>query len=139
MLKFSFRLEKLLAYRRQLEQDAKSHYLQAQAKRIDCEHDIEGVARTRTQCLASAPPTLEHRLSLDHYLQRLDDEARMLASALAVLQDEEAAAQHAWFNARREAEALDKLRESEFAEYQLNANRREQAELDEWATTRRAA
>ena len=60
-------------------------------------------------------------------------------SVLAVLETEEANALLAWQERKRELEALLKLREQAFAEYQLDETRREQAELDEWAVTRRTA
>lgn len=139
MTKFSFRLERLLDHRRNEEQAAKDHYLQSRAKRIDLEHDIEGVRGIREKSLGRIASNLRERMDLELYLQRLEDESRALHSALGVLVDEEHRARELWLRAKQDADALDKLRENEYAEWVKEANKKEQEALDEWATMRRAA
>lgn len=139
MRKFRFRLEKLLDYRRRLEEGAKTAYLEARARRIDAEYDLQGLQNTRETTLKRGTPCLEGRLALDSYLSKLEDDQRAQASVIAVLTDEEEQFRQAWVNARQEAEALQKLRDKEYEDYKLEAARYEQAELDEWAVLRRAA
>ena len=139
MTKFRFRLEKVLDYRRTLEDTAKTAYMEARARRIDAEHDLQGIRQTRETALTRGLPCLEERRSLHNYISRLEGEEHDQKAIIGVLEDEEEQFRQSWLNAREEAEALQKLRDAEFAEWQLQASREEQAELDEWAVLRRAA
>ncbi len=139
MAKFAFRLEKLLEYRRMQEGWAKDAYLAARARRIEGEQEIEELQGRRTEALQASPSTVQAMLDLEAYLVRLDDLERDMEVALSVLKDEEETARQEWIRARTDAEALQKLRDNEFADWLREENRREQAELDEWAVTRRAA
>lgn len=139
MTKFSFRLEKLLEYRQKLEETAEAAYRETQARRIDAEHDLEGIKITRRNAVGKGVGCLQGRIALEAYLSRLEDTERGQISVIGVLKDEEEQARQAWLIAKQECEVLEKLREKELAEYNLEAGRREQAELDEWAVLRRAA
>ncbi|MDI9641606.1 flagellar FliJ family protein [Kamptonema cortianum] len=139
MTKFAFRLEKLLDYRRQQEKSAKDAYLESRARRIDTEHDIEGLQNVREKALSAQPKSIEDRRQLDGYLVRLDDERRGLEAARAVLLDDEEAYRQAWLKAKQDSDALQKLRDEEFAVWLKAVNKKEQDALDEWSVTRRAA
>lgn len=139
MAKFRFRLEKLLDYRRHLEDAAKSAYMEARARRIDAEYDLQGIAQTRATTLKHGLPCLEERRALHSYISRLEDQERAQQSIISVLTDEEEQFRKSWLKAREDAEALQKLRDNEYDNWQLEVSRREQAELDEWAVLRRAA
>jgi flagellar biosynthesis chaperone FliJ len=69
----------------------------------------------------------------------LDDGERSQNVVLKVLLNEEVTALNAWHLTKRDLETLVRLREAALEEYKLEENRREQAELDEWAVLRRKA
>jgi flagellar biosynthesis chaperone FliJ len=69
----------------------------------------------------------------------LDDEERAQKVVLKVLITEEDTALNGWHAAKRELEVLVRLRAAALEEYNAEAERKEQAELDEWAVLRRAA
>jgi len=139
MAKFKFRLDKLLEYRRLQEKWAKDTYLATVARRVETEGEIEGIARRKTLAATSRPCALDGLVSLDCYLTRLDDEQRGQEAALAVIEGEVETALKAWNEARQAAEAIGKLRESELVAWNVEQNRKEQGELDEWSVFRRAA
>ncbi len=139
MAKFKFRLEKLLEYRRLQEKWAKEAYLEALARRVETEHEVEQAKRHRAYVLQAKPCGLDERVSLDAYVTRLEDELRAAESALAVLANETESALQEWHRARSDSEAMEKLRQRELEFWTQEQNRREQTELDEWAVLRRAA
>lgn len=139
MKKFSFRLQKVMDFREAMESLAKDAYLEARSKRLECEVEIEGIERRRAEILAEPCNTIQAHQIVDALMLRLDDEVRAQQVVLSVLRDEEEHALGEWHRAKREFEALVKLRDKALAEYELEASKEEQRELDEWATTRRAA
>ncbi|MCW5939126.1 MAG: flagellar export protein FliJ [Fimbriimonadaceae bacterium] len=139
MPQFRFRLEKLLEYRRQLEDDAKTAYLSARATRLEAELEIEKIQSQRQSALLGGAPDVEARTALDAFLSRLDDDQRAAESVVAVLSSEEGQAMADWMRKRQEAEALAKVRSSHEAEWRAKENRQEQAMLDDWTSSRRAA
>jgi flagellar FliJ protein len=139
MPQFRFRLEKLLEYRRQLEDEAKAAYLSARATRLEAELEIEKIQSQRQAALVGAAPDIEKRTALDAFLARLDDDQRAAESIVAVLASEEGQAMADWMRKRQEAEALAKVRSSHEAEWRTKENRHEQAMLDDWTSSRRAA
>lgn len=136
---FKFRLQTVLELRQGALRAAERNYLLAKAKREDAEADHAAALRLRDESRRQPVIDIAGRLAAEAYIQRLDDEARALESAVAVLLDEESDAREKWIVARQEAEAIEKLREKAVAEHNLELNRKEQAELDEWAVLRRAA
>jgi flagellar export protein FliJ len=139
MPKFQFRLQKVLEYRETQEEEAKQAFLAARATRIQGEREVEAVQARREATLREPTTSLDAHLLVERLLARLDEEEAMARSAVAVLESEEDAALGFWHERRRETQAIAKLREHAKAQWQLEEDRREQAELDEWATMRRAA
>ena len=123
MKRFSFRMQKVLEYRRMVEDWAKTAYTESQARLLSAQGDLQGMHLKREQVLRSPwEPTIEARQNLDAYLERLEDEARA-----------------EWLLARQEAEAMQKLRDKALEEWQIEINRAEQREMDEFANNRREA
>lgn len=138
MKKFEFKLQKVLDYRRTLEEWAKDAYLDCRVRRLECESDLAQVqARRKAMLESEAPTTVSAMLDLERFLQRLDDEEHENEAILAILIDEEAQALSAWQEKRQESEALQKLRDQSWADWQQAAAREEQAALDEWSVMRR--
>lgn len=136
---FKFRLETVLDIRAIELEAAERAYLHAKSKREDAEQDFQGVQFMLTENRRKPRESFQARLDAQAYTERLEDEARAITSTIGVLQDEEKVAMEAWMEARKEVKALEKLREKAQDEFNLELNRKEQAELDEWATLRRAA
>lgn len=139
MRKFEFRLERVLDYRRTLEENAKTDFLEAQARRIELDAQIDELRRSRRGKLVEAVDGVQDRQALDLWLMRSDVEESHLRVAQDILSQEEDAAKERWIVCRMEAEVLAKLREKAQAEYLLQAERHEQAALDEWATMRKTS
>lgn len=139
MRKFAFRLQRVLEYREQCEQRAEDAYRAAQARRIEAEAGRAVFGQCRDVALSSACPTVDQRCALERYLERLDDEARAHEVIVALLVQEEATARDEWLARRSDAEAMRKLREHAWTQWRLEAERKEQAELDEFAVNRRVA
>lgn len=137
MRSFKFRLEKLLSIREEAETRAKEAYLLAHWRRLDAENDLGSIKERRLKVAATSAQQFEDRLSLEAYLHRLVDEERGVEAMIGVLGDEEASLFSEWQEAAKEAEALRKLEEKDRGEWVREANRKESAELDEWAVMRR--
>ncbi len=139
MTKFKFRLQKVLEFRRTQENTAKTDYLETRARRIESEFELQNLTITRNTRLQQINSSLEQRHALHSYISRLEDQERAQHSVIGVLSDEEEKARQNWIEARKAAEALQTLKDNEYEEYQKEADRQEQAALDEWAVLRRTA
>jgi flagellar export protein FliJ len=139
MAKFEFRLQRVLEYRELQEGWAKDAYIEARAVRLEAEAAIEAINTRRKSILGEKPGSLDDHRILERYLQQLDDEERTQRHIIQILETEEATALAAWQERKRDLEAFVKLREKALEEFKLEETRREQAELDEWTTTRRTA
>jgi flagellar FliJ protein len=139
MRKFSFRLAKLLEYRRLQEKWAKDEFLSCRAKRIEGENEISRLKDQRIQAMHKTYSTLEERKAQQNYANRLEDDKRAVEAAVAVLAGEEEVARQKWFKVRKDAEALEKLREKDLELWTLDERRQVQKDLDEWTITRRAS
>lgn len=132
-------MQKVLDYRRMSEEWAKDAFLEAQAKRIAGETVLQSVRDHRKTLVAQPVSTLHDRLALQGALDKTDDDERAQLAVLEVLAADEATAMEDWQRARRETQVIEKLREKAVEEWEYELNRHEQAELDEWTVTRRAA
>lgn len=139
MAKFRFRFESVLRYREEQEKQARDVYLGCQARRIDTERRIDEVANTLSECLNRGLGNLNEMMSMQNYLDKLDDEVQELKIVLDVLQQEEERAHEAWIESKKEADVLARLKEKRFEDWCLEETRAEQRELDEFATFQRAA
>lgn len=138
MAKFSFRLQKVLEFRRLEEEDAKQAFVAAQAAKQEREYQIQKLVDKRFAVIRVPATTVEQRLHVERILDMLDGEERSHKTVLAVLETEEAQAQSEWNTRRQAVKIIEKLMERAHDEWKLGEERREQNELDEWAVTRRA-
>lgn len=139
MPRFQFRLQKVLEYRGTMEDRAKDAYLEARVSRLACEQEIEVVRDRRRRYLQEPVHDLDEYRVLEILLSKLDDDERHLLTILDVLRHDEEVRRQAWLAAKRDLEVLEKLREKALEDWTLTETRREQAELDEWSSLRRAA
>jgi flagellar export protein FliJ len=136
MARFEFRLQKVLEYRGMVEQWAKEAYLDAQRKVFDAEAERETIRSTRQELLSRRMASVEELVALNAYVERLDDQESMQDSIIRILTDAVESAKQEWIVAKQEAEALVKLRDGDLAEWTLDQDRKEQAELDEMTVLR---
>ncbi len=139
MRKFEFRLQNILEYRRMCEEWAKQEYVQAQARLLSGQAELEGIRDRRRVTLESRPDRVDQMIALESFLTRLDDEERAFHAGLSILEQEVESTRTHWLEARQEAEAMQKLRDQAYEAWQVEAAREEQAEMDEYALRRRAA
>ncbi|MCW5936220.1 MAG: flagellar FliJ family protein [Fimbriimonadaceae bacterium] len=137
MRKFKFRLEKLLEWRNAIASEAKAAYLGAAADRISREHSLEEAKERLAHALRQVPSTLPEKLSNEAFLNRLEDERAVAESVVQAALEDEALALAAWRESEKEAEAIRKLRERAQEAWQIEFDRFEQKELDEWAVQQR--
>lgn len=138
MRKFEFRLEKVLDYRRLLEDQAKNLYLEAKINRLEAERVFDQIDQKRASMMAGNLSTVEARIALEHMHARLDDEVLQQRTIVDLLQQEEEAKRIDWVEKQRELKALENLREDALTDWKYELEKHEQAELDEWASQRRA-
>lgn len=136
---FDFRLQKVLEYRRLVEGWAKDAYLDARVARLEAETAMHGIRKQREILLTGIPRTLDEHQAQERRLHLLDDQEAQQKIVVDVLLDEEAAALHEWTQKKQDVAALEKLHDRAYDEWQTEMNREEQAFLDEWSTSRRAA
>ena len=139
MPSFKFRLQKLLEYRQLQEKWAKDAWLEATARKMESEKEVDALEKRKKTSLSAQPCALDERLALDSYVTRIEDEIRAAEAAVSVLANEVEEALQEWNRARQDAEAMGKLREAEYEQWTLDETRREQAELVEWSVLMRAS
>jgi flagellar protein FliJ len=139
MAKFKFRLQRLLDHRRLLEKSAKDAWLKQRAEKVQAEEELSEMRAKRNQLASQTVTQFSDLIQQQHALSRLESLEKSFMAAIAVLENEEEAAYRVWMNAKQDAEAIEKLREKAKEFWDKEMERREQAELDEWAVMRRAA
>lgn len=139
MAKFKFRLQTVHDLRVRQEDEAKSAYLQARARQVEAEAWVDGAREMLTSAARRSATDIDELRALDLYLSRLEDELRAGEAALGVVVEDTQTHQDMWLAAKRDREAMTKLRDKRHDEWVVNENRREQAELDEWSVLRRSA
>lgn len=135
---FKFRLQTVLDLRLIALDEAERQYVLAKSKRESAQADHDGVQRILAQAKQQSRANFQDRIDSLAYTDRLQDESRALLSTIGVLEAEEDQAFAAWMEAKKEVKTIEKLRTKALEEYQLDETRREQAEIDEWATLRGA-
>jgi flagellar export protein FliJ len=139
MKKFSFRLSRVLDYRRKQEHDALMAWLGAQVLRRHTEKEIADLMAERARVVTLTPQDLVARLETEAYIEALDDRRAILESVLTIQRQEEAAAREEWEKKKRATKTLEQLRENAWRHWLRESSRYEQRALDEWATMRSVA
>ena len=137
MPKFRFRLQRVLGFRHLQEKWARDAYLSSRARRLEAEEQTQQIEEHRSNLLKDGVTSIPSRLALESALMRLDDDFRAQMSVIGVLADEENQLHDLWVATKREVETIEKLRVKSLDDWQVIEGRRVQAELDEWAVTRR--
>lgn len=136
MARFSFRFQRVLDYRKlQVEWAARSVGV-AGAALAAVEEELDGIGSLTLRAVMGTPTDVNGRLGVAALLESLDAQARGLeiqrGESLADLER----AREEWLEAKAELGAMEALESVEKSAWLYGEARREQAELDEWATTR---
>lgn len=138
-MKFHFRLDRVLRYRADEEEQAKRQLRLAQAARVAAESALDALMDKYRQASEHGFNSIHGALQRETYKGHLQLEMELQNRVILELIDEEMAALGAWKQKRQDLRTLELMRDSAHAEWQLEESRREQRELDEWAVLRRAA
>lgn len=139
MPRFAFKLQKVLEFRERLEQEAKDVYMESRAKTIEAENELAHMIEHRKAVIRQPLSSLDDHLALDRYVQSCEDKERHQHLVIQVCETEEEEKRLLWIESKKEYQAIVKLRDKAFDEWQAEENRREQNALDEWAVLRRTA
>lgn len=138
-MKFEFRLEQVLSFRRSEAEVAKAKFLERRASRLEAEARLASLGERRLELLDTTVTSLYGHRELEMQLQAMDDQERSERAALHVLVTEEEIALAEWHDRQRDVEVIERLRQDALDEWRREEARREQASLDEWAVQRRKA
>ncbi|MBF0480136.1 MAG: flagellar export protein FliJ [Desulfovibrionaceae bacterium] len=140
MKPFKFRLEKVLEYRRQLEEQAKMELAKALRERdLLCARvkDLEARFEELTERMAEAVSMTSAELWLWRtYKERLATELEEARFAVARIEIEVARCRKHAVERAKERKLLEKLKSTQAVKYVREQNLREQKEFDEMATIR---
>jgi len=136
---FAFRLQRVLEYRELAEGWAKDSYLEARAARLEAVAVLEAIVQKRNDLIAKPTDSLDDRRALQTCIEKSKEDERQQKVVIELLDTDEAKRKEEWTEARKELQALEKLRESALAQWKLEENRREQKAVDELSIQRRAA
>jgi len=137
--RFVFKLQKVLEHRERLEQEAKNAYLEARANTIEAEAELARMIERRMTVLRQPLSSLNDHLAMDLFVQACDEKEREQHLVIQVCEQEEENKRQLWIEAKKEHQAIVKLRDKAFGEWLAEESKREQNDLDEWAVLRRAA
>jgi len=137
--RFVFKLQKVLEYRELLEKEAKDAYMEARAKTIEAEAELARMIEHRKAVIRQPLSSLDDHLALDAYVQACEDKERQQHLVIQVCEAEEEQKRLLWIEAKKDYQAIAKLRDKAFGEWLAEESRREQNDLDEWAVLRRTA
>lgn len=137
MKRFRFRLEPLLRLRAHKEEEWRLKLGQAQAECSRIENQIQMLHRERSAVFASdAGNDMDYHLSRALYLGRIEDKTRELQQDLTQAYDRKEEVLKTYTEARREYEAINKIKEKRVAEYRKEWFREEAKEIDDIANSR---
>ena len=139
MAEFAFRLQRVLQYRELAEGWAKDAYLEARGARLEAVAVLEVIQQRRNEIIKEPTKTIDDRLALEACIEKSKEDERQQEIVIDLLETDEAKRKEDWTEARKELQALEKLREAALAQWKLEENRREQKAADELTIQRRAA
>jgi flagellar FliJ protein len=142
MKKFRFTLQAVQVVRQQQERQALEAYgrclrarQQAEAALSEARQHLEDAWRRQRELEASGAPAL-WLMHSQNWCAVLEERCHQAQSALQQAREQAAAAWSRLAVARRQREAVDKLRQRQWRQYELALAREEQKQLDELATLR---
>ena len=137
MARFSFRFQRVLDYRKMQVEWAARAVGVAGAALANVDEEIYAVGAATLKTVGQTPKDVNGRLAIQRLLETLDARARAAEIQRAEALTELEQAQEDWREAKAELGAMEALESIEKTAWLYAEARREQAELDEWAVTRR--
>ncbi len=125
-----------MEYRQTVEDEAKRKYLESQIQRIDAEEQLEKIEKTIRDVLESPVKDIDSYVTVQNYIEKLEDNVRAQKAVIAVLIDEEEKALQTWHEKRKDSTVLQNMHDKQLAEWMKELGRFEQNELDEWSSSR---
>lgn len=133
MKKFQFSLQRVLEYRMTLEDQAKARFANVQRMINQTEQEIVELGHEKRDMMDVREFNLGRLQVQRRYLAELDNEIMAAQSRLRDLHSEHQQALNEYVEAQKERKVLEKLRDKQKEDYQLEANHEEQKQLDEMA------
>lgn len=130
MRRFRFRLERVLRYRQSREEVAYRALQEAIRHRVQHEAEIDRV-RTQIRRLAESIINPAEWLMREQTLSALHTRLERLMDALPLLKEQESLARQVYLKLRQEREALTRLRQRAYEQFETELQRLVQNETDE--------
>lgn len=137
MRKFKFRLETTLNYRVDQEKASYKLFIQSQIRLQNVLSEKKRLEQQKRALWEKTSTKISDLTTKELYLQRIEHEINCYEHILNTLRSEQKVAEEKWRVSRMELKAMEKLKENAFKDWMIEQNKLEQAELDEWTTTRR--
>lgn len=136
MKRFRFRLEKVLHYRSQQEEEAKRALRLAIQRRVQLEHQMEGLRGTMQEAASALLTDLAQIQHRETFLLACQEQLQRLQDALPLLQSEEEKAHQYYLQTHQARETLSRLKTRAYELHRLEAETEQQKLLDEWSQQR---
>jgi len=138
MKKFKFSLEKVLAYRKQVEEQLKTELINKREEHRALVEELDFLRAKYSEFKRSLGEGRIEARRLAHWNERslfledlIDKQAEMVEQSLSRLRE----LQKKYIEARRSSMVLEKLKEKKIAQYKYEVSREIQKGLDEFATS----
>jgi flagellar FliJ protein len=140
MRRFRFRLQKVLDYKKKLEEEAERVYGLAKIQRELAQSVLEQIRNDLADALTNSGEFSIERSKLRViFIEASEDRMRQQEIVIETLVREEEVLKERWLEARKERKVLDKLHEKAVEQYQYEVDHFDQIALDEWGTLHRRA
>ena len=137
MARFAFRLQKVLEHRRREVDGAKLAVGRAAELLADVERRLVALVAGAAKAVDACAGSVDDRLNLQAHLETVDAEARALELERKCCEEDLIRAQQELGARKADLSAIEVLEEKDRQAWIYEEARREQNELDEWATMRR--
>jgi flagellar FliJ protein len=138
MKKFNFRLERILRYKEQIEDEKKRKLALVQNQLIQEKNRLAVIVTTRSKYMSSFGIKKAGRVNLRNliiskrYIDKLSGDVVVQTKIVKAAENDFNAAQKALLEAAREKKKYEKLREKQLGKHTLENNLKENKELDEF-------
>lgn len=133
MTKFKFSLEKVLDFRWGIEKEAKRVYGELQRQKIEQEQALLEIQNEKNELMEVPEYTINRMQIRQWYLVELDRQMSVAQQSILELQQQIDQALENYVAAQKDRKVLEKLREKQLEEFQIELSREEQKQLDDMA------
>lgn len=133
MTKFKFSLEKVLDFRWGIEKEAKRVYGELQRQKVEQEQALLEIQNEKNELMEVPEYTINRMQIRQWYLVELDRQMSVAQQSILELQQQIDQALENYVAAQKDRKVLEKLREKQLEEFQIELSREEQKQLDDMA------